>query len=211
MNKELIKKYKVEFNHWLNDGKIEVLFIKSGWYLQQPAYNTFEWEVPSQIKAIIIADEYVEFRKALAEGKIIQYNPLISYHNRWDDVSEPTFHYPVKNYRIKPEKPKFKVGDWVTRIEDNVTKQIISISENYYDVGEFIFDKDQFTYKLWKPQPGEWCWFWDDDTDICKEPFIAEFESIACDRYIVLSKIVHMYSYQYCEPFIGTLPSFITN
>ena len=39
--------------------------------------------------------------QALAEGKIIQY--CSTYDNRWYDTVEPTFEFPLEQYRIKPE------------------------------------------------------------------------------------------------------------
>ena len=67
MNKELILKYKTEFDHWLNGGK-----------LRHKAYGKWEqtnniWSCrTADIAAVVIDDQYVEFRKALAEGKTIQ-------------------------------------------------------------------------------------------------------------------------------------------
>lgn len=72
MNKELIKKYKPEFEHWLNDGDIVVgrPISENEW-----VYSTAEepqWKDDNVV--YIINDEYIELRKALAEGKIIQFN-----------------------------------------------------------------------------------------------------------------------------------------
>ena len=66
----------------------------------------------------VINDEFYEFRKALAEGKSIQM--LCRYDSMepiWDDMTEVIksigFVDVKENYRIKPEEPKFKVGDLV--------------------------------------------------------------------------------------------------
>ena len=64
----------------------------------------------------IINDEFVEFRKALAEGKTIQmYCKYDDVPPFWDDMTEVIksigFVMTKDNYRIKPEEPKFKVGD----------------------------------------------------------------------------------------------------
>lgn len=113
MNKALIKKYKAEFEHWMNGGKllyncgnvwIEVL---SGFRWDNNVRNDYQF---------IIDDEYVEFRKALAEGKTIQY--YVDGFVGWQDVKsiEQSCKHP-DSFRIKPEESKFKVGDIVQNFE----------------------------------------------------------------------------------------------
>ena len=107
MNKELIKVYKAEFDHWLNDGKL----------LHKDEFGNWEntrdiWDLRSErIKAVVISDEYVEFRKALAEGKTIQmYCKYDGVPPFWDDMTEVIksigFVMTKDNYRIKPEEPE---------------------------------------------------------------------------------------------------------
>ncbi len=102
---------------------------------------------------------------------------------------------------------QFKVGDWITRVEDNCSRQIISISENYYDMGKIIFDKNIFTYKLWQPQPNEWCWLYG------KLIKLTDISSIEYCQYITSVGDNDEASYEYlqanCEPFIGILPTFL--
>lgn len=129
MNKELIKKYKVEFEHWLNEGKVCYLNKRDNVWIN----DIVEWGMHYEKVIIVIDDEYVEFRKALAEGKTVQYNPLMSNHDRWDNIPvgnklSPTKCDSIKNYRIKPE-PKFKVGDYVKW-------------SNYIGVVNIIYDKE---------------------------------------------------------------------
>src|SRR5574344_2330456 len=107
MNKELILKYKTEFDHWLNGGK-----------LRHKAYGKWEqtnniWSCrTADIAAVVIDDQYVEFRKALADGKIIQLDEAAKFSdpNRgWVDLSCKSFGssthlFPVNYYRIKPEE-----------------------------------------------------------------------------------------------------------
>src|SRR5574344_1311132 len=105
MNKELIKTYFKEFEHWLNDGKL----------LHKDEFGNWEntrdiWDLRTErIKAVVINDEYVEFRKALAEGKIVEY---LNYKKEWkslkDDLRLESFF--LKELRIKPERHKFKKG-----------------------------------------------------------------------------------------------------
>ena len=68
MNKELIKKYKMAFEHWLNGGKI----------LYKDEFNNWEnsediWDLRTEkVKDVIINDKYVELRKAVTKGKKIE-------------------------------------------------------------------------------------------------------------------------------------------
>ena len=98
----------------------------------------------------------------------------------------------------------FKVGDWVTRIEDNCTKRILEEYENFYDVGEFIFDKDRFTYTLWEPKEGEWCWFKNNRGEPCLKRFL-QMCPVVLTNYISKEGLIS----DTVEPFIGTLPTFI--
>lgn len=66
----------------------------------------------------------------------------------------------------------------------------------------------------WKPQPNEWCWFWNND----KQPFLAQLDFSEDDdnstiywsiqglhgSYADLSDA--SYSWEYCQPFTGELP-----
>ncbi len=100
MNKELILKYKTEFDHWLNGGK-----------LRHKAYGKWEqtnniWSCrTADIAAVVIDDQYVEFRKALAEGKVVQIaglNPV--YKNSYVDMEGDLFDKAIELYRIKSEE-----------------------------------------------------------------------------------------------------------
>lgn len=105
MNKELILKYKTEFDHWLNGGK-----------LRHKAYGKWEqtnniWSCrTADIAAVVIDDQYVEFRKALAEGKTIQIaglNPIAHptiYKNSYVDMEGGLFDKAIELYRIKSEE-----------------------------------------------------------------------------------------------------------
>ena len=109
MNKELIKKYKQEFEYWLNGGKLQAKFVYDEW-VEAPK-DIFSYNMVNFV--LVIDDEYVEFRKALAEGKIIQYRNLkVNAFKNWQDLGNLKFN-PNFEHRIKPEEPKFKVGDWI--------------------------------------------------------------------------------------------------
>ena len=110
MNKELIITYFEEFKHWLNGGKVLSKYtLLAEW---SDCQTEDIWRIPSKDISkvlIVINDEYVEFRKALAEGKTLQmYCKYDSIHPIWDDMTETIksigFVMPKENYRVKPEE-----------------------------------------------------------------------------------------------------------
>ena len=123
MNKDLIKKYKAEFDHWMDDGNVQAFYIKDDepkWLtdeecIEYEGRDNFSHIIKNLLGPddvlIIIDDEYIEFRKALAEGKIIQLDEAAKFSdpNRgWVDLSCKSFGssthlFPVNYYRIKPE------------------------------------------------------------------------------------------------------------
>jgi hypothetical protein len=210
MNKELIKKYKAEFDHWLNGGSLLLG--------QEKPDNTFEWVLPTVIPwnniscTYIINDKYVEFRKALAEGKTVQffntedrlYNSSKEL-NTWHNTDTIHTHGKPSDYRIKPEEPKFGIGDWVRvnlfessvgTYKDNNIRQITENPEIIeevpcYEVGFAI--KVPLRYiEPWQPKPDEWC--------VMKEE--VGTDSFSVQKWHKDAKWVP-------EPFIGTLPTFI--
>lgn len=151
MNKEIIKKYKECFDYWLNGGKVwcKPLVPNGIWHIDISAHF---WE---KDYLFVQDDEYAEFRKALANGKVIQ----LAYIEtgsliRWKDITDwgvniPMFPSPVDCYRIKPDEPKFKVGDWL--IFEG--KEVFKATQD--DVDEPV----GCDVRLWKPKEGEWCVF----------------------------------------------------
>ena len=219
MNKELINKYKHEFDHWLNGGST-LLGIRNlvsstiRWY--PSISDPFEEESTSGELLVIINDEYVEFRKALAEGKVIEY--LGQSSNLWHEVPEPDFNLHPTCYRIKPDEPKFKVGDFVRvapksnrAITNSGTTEftgIIRVIDKYnlYNIrgidGTDWFESDDI--QPWTPIKGEWCWFYDNPNK---------------DKYCNLSQFNEMYNnyfmsitntpWKCCEPFLNSIPSYL--
>jgi len=134
---------------WFCDNPDKMVWKKdhktNNWYLcEQPAFDYKDIYVQN--------DEYSEYRRALADGKTIQFyyeihNVEPKIEGEWRDWSSygQCFENTIK-YRIKPKEPEFKVGDWVTDKQD--------IWQHYacadYDV----------EVALWKPQVGELCVFW---------------------------------------------------
>ena len=80
------------------------------------------------------------------------------------------------------------------------------------------FDSEYMNqYELWFPEPGEWCWFYDNENDV---PTLAKLISInklfeRKETYTVatpscISELSYNYSrtmtFKYCEPFVHELP-----
>lgn len=100
MNRELIKKFKAEFEHWLRRGKLQVKFVNDPW--EQAPENIFSFNEVNFV--IVINDKYVEFRKAITEGKKIE---VLDVDGKWKNTgmtsSSRAFIYPLEEYRIKAE------------------------------------------------------------------------------------------------------------
>ena len=202
MNKELIKTYFKEFEHWLNDGKI----------LHKDEFGNWEnsrdiWDLRTErIKAIVINDEYIEFRKAGAEGKQLQ----VSYNGgkTWFDKSYRKISWSkTQLVRIKPERHKFKVGDWV--IHNGVVKRVTKAIDGYIDSldNEVAVIMKEESLELWEPKEEEYFWYKND---------LVKFDEIKTNCGTLLNS-VRGCSYHtaeanykdYCEPFIGQLPTSI--
>ena len=227
MNKELIKTYKAEFDHWLNGG--EVLFFYWGdWFSSTDNPKTvFNHINPDDVKCYVINDKFIEIRKALAEGRTIQYNfgnygiNRKDFPDSWKDL-DPSIGILAdrtcpENYRVKPEEPKFKVGDWVVYTGggycDGEILQITKIDEKgFCTFGSYNKLYHFNKLRRWKPKPDEWCWVCDDKTQI---PYLRKFVciNIATNTPAAYSYKVEyesdIVSYNYIEPFIGILPSTI--
>ncbi len=216
--KELIKKYKKEFDHWLDGGEV-LFFYWEDWY--SSTYNpemVFNHISPDDVKYYVINDEFVEIRKALAEGKSIQM--LCRYDKMepiWDDMTEVIksigFVDVKENYRIKPEEPKFKVGDWVVEIHSTTKAQVLELFGNQIRVKfcypDAITTTDSSDFIPWVPKKGECCWF----SIKNRIPTIGQFLTIETDSNIKYSATFpntpHPFIsyYDYCEPFFGILPT----
>jgi len=196
MNKELIKKYKKEFEWWLNGGNILIKRNNDEWKLEYPYWSG------DNIK-YIIDDEYVEFRKALVEGSTIQYNPQTITHDRWDDLTlsaNDEFGCKLSHYRIKPEEPEFKAGDWITfGLSEDTLEQVVRIdADGFPEISENSSRIEDA--ELWKPQLNEWCLFYEPKNLSCYYLMQSSGNGTS-------SKNGH--NWTCCEPFIGTLPGVI--
>ena len=213
MNKQLINKYKPEFDHWLNGGKLLCYTEVEGPYYE---VTDEKWDFVCDI-VFIINDEYVELRKALAEGKTIQiydgiyqheYDPSLDRFG-WRDfksfTQSSTFSKSVGSYRIKPDEPKFKVGDFVRYIHSNTPK---ALEINNINGGRYYFINSEMScleheLEPWTPVKGEWCWFYDRSCN--KYAYVAQFKE-KNKQYFISNTDKY---WNFCEPFLNSLPSYL--
>jgi len=140
------------------------------WFYEQPRgaeiyYKYDEWCLTatpswSTDSKYAINDEYAEFRKAIIDGKQVQFETCDGNGPYWKTLDiKPNDKFMFDKYRIKPDEPQFKVGDWVMFKNNDCT---------YYKIAEITSD-GRLRYKyvggwgicspsdieLWKPTEGE--------------------------------------------------------
>jgi len=145
MNKELVKKYKNEFDHWLNGGELLFYFRFDDTWLR--VSDVYKWSTKLDDLLLIINDKYVEERKAQALGKQLQ----VSYDGgiSWFDKSTRKIQWNNRQLvRVKPEKSKFKVGDWVSVAPKNKkihnVFSVIKYTEDLEDLNECNYHIEHF-------------------------------------------------------------------
>ena len=217
MNLETLKKYWNELEHYKNGGsllaRIWITDDNDGdesytiWYKVgcecRDINKVFNYTLDYHKLQIIINDEYSIYRKALAEGKIVQY--LGQYSNMWHEVQEPDFNLHPNCYRIKPDGPKFKVGDFVRYVNssNSLALEINNINcDRYYFVNSNI---SCLEHKLipWEPIKGEWCWFYDKASN--KYSHLAKFNEMWKNKFRSTTDT----PWQFCEPFLNSRPSYL--
>lgn len=115
MNTNLIKRFKEQFDWWLENDDFRQLWVKKnnaeGWVLHHKFFNYYKGQ-SEYVKHIVIADEYAEFRKAEADG--IQVEGLNKHIDDWSDRT-PFHEYGqvFHRYRIKQD------NKW----QDNISKE----------------------------------------------------------------------------------------
>ena len=203
MNKQLINKYKPEFDHWLNEGSL-LMSNKNTKVWITLTNNTWTCTAPSvDHLLIVINDGYVEFRKALAEGKTIEYFGQTS--NVWSELPEPNFVLHPTCYRIKPDEPKFKVGDFVRYVHSTPPRalEINNINGNRYYFTNSEMSCLEHKLEPWTPVKGEWCWFYDKSSN--KYSHLAKFNEMWENKFRSTTDT----PWQFCEPFLNSLPSYL--
>ena len=196
MNLNLIRKYETEFLHMLHGGKLKY-FTGKEWL----TYSGVElWTASNDLK-IIIDDQYVEFRKALVDGKTIEER----YYTPTDHWGKHLSGFAVspKMLRIKPKESEFKIGDWITVNGPTgpFTECISGIADDTYTLsGTNICYKSQAS--KWEPKEGEVCIFWD----------IGNMGAVITKLMYIMSTGTYRTEHSYwdnCMPFTGALPPHI--
>lgn len=120
----------------------------------------------------------------------------------------------AENYRTKPEEPKFKVGDWVVNktSKQRIIKKVTSTYSDSVTVGDTEAGINVMLIndlELWKPEKGEYCWFWNKGTTITILELLEIMDDGNRKYFAAMPNIPHSLGgyYQYCEPFLGTLPT----
>jgi hypothetical protein len=110
---------------------------------------------------------------------------------------------------------QLKKGDWVVyEIQDDPLGTVKTIKEEGFieiNIGKNTLSVPSEYLKLWKPKEGEWCWFWgnyDNNRTLAqlKNKTVGNFYHTIEDDRCKKDRMLDNY-YDYCEPFIGTLPT----
>ena len=154
---------------------------------------------------IAIDDEYIEFRCALANDKIVEY---LDFRNEWRNLKENCRKLEgvcLSRLRVKPERHKFKTGDWV--IHNGVAKRVTKAVDGYIDSLDnqvAVIMKDE-SLELWEPNEKEYFWYKND---------LVKFHETQKNLGLLLESARGCSYYpaeknfeDFCEPYIGKLPS----
>ena len=116
------------------------------------------------------------------------------------------------------KKPKFKIGDWVIYTGggycDGEILQITNIDEkDFCSFGNYNKLYHFNKLRLWKPKKGKLHWFWNEGTTLTVLELLEILEDGNRKYFagIAMPNGTHSLGgyYQYCEPFIGTLPTML--
>jgi len=204
MNKQVIKDNWESFCHWKDGGEVLAKHPEKGWIQY---YGEDIWTHKNIL--IVINDKYVEFRKALAEGKTVIIVDDDSPHGdigiKEVKCQEDLKMVHERHLRIKPDEPmnepKFKVGDWV-RLSNGSVAQIDMLNAKdgtgVISFGDFEFVRN---IELWEPKEGDVvvCW---DNKQVSR--IITTFKQVAWGQGREgLFKDTHGKYYDNCIPHIG--------
>ena len=208
MNKEIINKFKEEFDAWLA-GKSVLIYDNGRWV--SIGQDSDIWSKVHNKAKFILNDEHVALRQAEAEGKVIQYRLHMNESWRNCTTNSQVFRQQsAKEYRVRPPEPKFKVGDWVRlKIFDKTVHQILALSYcerekcTHPRLSNFKGNIDCVeALEPWIPTKGEWCIFSNGKKD--QIAIISKFDKL--DKHVRPYITKKVGRFEHCEPFIGQLP-----
>ena len=219
MDKELIIKYKDEFAHWLKEGKVLAYYKKDDepkWLtdeecIEYEGHDNFNHILQNSLGPedvlLVIDDYYREFRIAMAKGKTIEY---LGHKNEWKNLIENCRKLEgllLEELRVKPEPPNFKKGNWV--IHNGKHKRVTKAVDGYIDSldNQVAVIMKEESLELWKPKEEVYFWYKND---------LVKFNEIQTNAGLLLhsSRGCSYYPAEenfedFCEPFIGQLPTTI--
>ena len=118
---------------------------------------------------------------------------------------------------------QFKIGDWVYINEDRRSlAQVKELDSNFNHRAKLHWSSENSTawcsemnyYKLWQPQKGEWCWFYDNTSSAV--PILTQFDYMSEHIYVTTEIEIlfsgeerSAYGFNSCIPFIGQLPEIL--
>jgi len=177
MTKEQIEKHGEVIKWFINNPSKGVWCRRNDTGLQDWVL-TYEpdWE---SFYVFIRNDEYAEFRKALVDNKDVEYS--LKNCEQWNIVENTIQHFSKAfKYRIKPDEPKFAIGDWIVT-PNNRVHQFKAFSGDKYGwntsldyenletlsgIRYHIKNYDRSIIKKWKPKDGEIVCGYNDDENI---------------------------------------------
>lgn len=147
-------KHKEVVTWWLENSD------KGVWCRHIKATKWFEDDEPSfhEMYLYVQNDRYAELRKAQVDGKVVEDNTGLD----WSE-SRYLWDLPVDRYRIKPDEPEFKIGDWVYTEMGNIARIIEAKDCKVESIDGSICYENPNAIKLWQPKEGEWCVVWNDN------------------------------------------------
>jgi len=171
MNKEQITKHG-EVIKWFRDNMEKGVWYKtykSDWVmLEEPSFHIEDYYAQN--------DEYAHIRKAQIDGKVIECKLVCSdAHFMWCSSSSlpDIYKEDISSLRIKPEEPKFKVGDWVVYPDGETIRQV--------QPNSMLDGKSNAEYNLWEPKEDEWVIY--KDKEFGNQWNIIQFHKGYIDKY----------------------------
>ena len=196
MNRNIINKNLDVFNYWLSGGKVSYKRPDLVWVIDA---IELDWNDDYHY---IKCDEFIEFGKALVDGKDIYskvrhgYNYIQSDDSYdWELDLSGEFHHGVEFYHIgKPNNLDVKVGD-ILRHKINKSTGIVSKYVKGSDV--CYVDGKKFNVselEKWYPEENEYCMFYnkEDDSFTIKQ----YHNTVDCDNIFPVSSDVAWYVYR---------------
>ena len=208
MRKETIIKYEKEFIAWCK-GESVLLGAPTSMHdrnlIWREVKDLDDWKPLDTV--YVLNDSYSIYRKAIAKNKAVEY---LDFKNEWRDLRENCRKLEgvsLEKLRIKPERHKFKTGDWV--IHNGVVKRVTKAVDGYIDSldNEVAVIMKEESLELWEPEDEKYFWYKND---------LVRFHETQTNLGLLLESARGCSYYpaeknfeDYCEPFIGNLPTLI--